>query len=459
MMKRALLIALSCLFLTCEISSAQNQCPTGSTKLICLLNQNISLSNVVSGQQVGAFKNDFEGSFSPLNAAIGRQSALLPLASPSAGITFTWNAPAKTFVPSTDSFGPILGERAETLGKGKVFIGFSYQYFKFEALDGVSLKQMPVVLTQQDSVSPSNSSVTCSINGNNTGACGFIRDVIKTANSIDLKAHQFTTFIAFGLTNRIDVSVAIPIENIRMGIFSAATIVDNSQTFVHAFVPTATCPDPCFQSSFSSVRNASGIGDMTFRVKGIAWKGERAGLALGVDVRVPTGDQLDFLGAGAAGFKPFVVWSYHSRISPHALVGYEVNGSSVVAGNISTGAKERLPGQLTYTAGADVWLTKRLTGAFDLVGQEVFEAERSSVGDFTEPAPCTDSNCTTFLPPNHDLALNLRAGSYNSSNVSAGLKFRPFGSLLLTGNVLIRLNDNTGLRAKYVPLAGLSYTF
>ena len=464
MLKHSLLTALFllCVFLTCTTASAQNLCPTGvaSDKLICLLNQNISLSSIVSGQQVGAFKNNFAGSFSPLNAAIGRQSALLPLASPSAGITFSWNAPAKTFVASTDSFGPILGERAETIGKSRMFIGFSYQYFKFDALDGVNLKKMPVVLTQQDTISPLAPTQTCSVNGNNTGtACGFIRDVIKTDNSIDLKVHQFTTFIAFGLTNRIDVSVAIPIENVRMGIFSAARIVDNSQTFVHAFVPTATCPDPCLQSSFSNVRSASGIGDMTLRLKGTAWKGERAGVALGVDVRVPTGDQLNFLGAGAAGFKPFVIWSYRSRISPHALVGYEVNGSSVVAGDISTGTKERLPSQLTYIAGADVWFTKRFTAAFDLVGQEVFEAERSSVGDFTEPAPCTDSNCNAFLRPNHDLALRLRAGSYNASSVSAGFKVRPFGSLLLTGNVLIRLNDNAGLRAKYVPLAGLSYTF
>jgi len=246
---------------------------------------------------------------------------------------------------------------------------------------------------------------------------------------------------------------------VRMGIFSAATIVDNSQSFVHGFVPTPTCPDPCLQASFSNVRNASGIGDMIIRVKGIAWKAERAAVALGVDVRVPTGDQLNFLGAGAAGFKPFVVWSYRSRISPHALAGYEVNGSSVVAGDISTGTKERLPSQLTYIAGADVWLTKRLTGAFDLVGQQVFEAERSSVGNFAEPAPCTDSNCNSFGTPNVDKSLLLHAGSYNSSSVSAGFKVRPFGSLLLTGNVLIRLNDNTGLRAKYVPLAGLSYTF
>lgn len=441
---------------------AQGPCPAASTKLICLLNQNVSLSSVVSGQPVGGYASNFNGSFSPLNAAIGRQSAILPLASPSSGITFSWDAAAKTFVSSTDSFGPILGERAETIGKNRVFIGFSYQHFNFDAMDGVSLKSMPVVLLQPDSISPSNSSTSCSLSGNNSGSdCGYVRDVITTNNRLDLKVQQFTTFIAYGLTNRIDLSLAIPIENVRMAVSTDATIVNNSASSppVHGFVPGPSCPDPCMQASFSNGRSASGIGDLTLRVKGTAWKNERSGLALGVDVRLPTGDQLDFIGAGAAGFRPFIVWSYRARFSPHALVGYEVNGSSVVAGDIATNIKAKLPSQLSYTVGADVWITKRLTAAFDLLGQEVFDAERISVGNFTEPAACTDSSCTSFLTPSQNQALLLRSASYNASNVSLGAKFKPFGSFLVTGNVLVTLNQNAGLRSKYVPLVGVSYTF
>jgi hypothetical protein len=453
---------LSCGFTLSVCAIAQNPCPNGSTKLICLLNQNISLSSVVSGQPVGGYATNFDGSFSPLNAAIGRQSAILPLASPSSGITFTWDAAAKTFVSSTDSFGPILGERADTIGKGRIFVGFSYQHFTFDALDGVDLKSMPVVLAQPSSISPSDSSTTCSLSGNNSGSdCGYVRDVIKTDNNISLRVNQFTTFIAYGLTNRIDLSLAIPIESVSMGISTNATMVNNSASSppVHGFAPSASCPDPCMQAAFSNSRSAAGIGDMTLRVKGTAWKNERSGLALGVDVRLPTGDDLDFIGSGAAGFRPFVVWSYRSRVSPHALVGYEVNGSSVVAGDITTGIKDRLPSQLSYAVGADVWFTKRVTGAFDLLGQEVFNAERVSTGTVAEPAACTDSSCTSFVAPNQDKALILQSGSYNSSNASLGMKFRPFGSLLVTGNVVIRLSQNAGLRAKYVPLVGVSYTF
>jgi len=200
---------------------------------------------------------------------------------------------------------------------------------------------------------------------------------------------------------------------------------------------------------------------MTLRVKGTAWKGERSGLALGVDVRVPTGDELNFLGAGAPGVKPFLIWSYHSRISPHVLVGYEVNGSSVLAGDVLTGDKEKLPSELTYAGGADVRLTKWLTASFDLIGEQVFQARRMAISDFTELGACMNSNCDPndgFKTPNVDRNLSQVTGSYNQTNASVGAKLRPVGGLVITLNAEIKLNDG-GLRPKFVPLIGASYTF
>jgi len=427
----------------------------------------------------GHFEASFlDSSFGPLSSDIARQAALVPLASPSSGITFAWDASANIFIASTDSFGPVLSDRAETIGRHRLFLAFDYQYFNFDSVDGISLRRLPVVLTHQDDaddgVTPGFS--TCSVNapaGNssNTNQCGFVRDVVRTNNSIDLKIHQFTTFVTFGLTNRIDVSVAIPIEDVRLGVFSDATIGhnDTNSRFKHAFTPRTGCPpsgapEPvCLEQPFSNIRTTSGIGDITLRVKGTAWKGERAGVALGVDVRVPTGDSLNFLGAGAAGVKPFVAWSYHARVSPHAVVGYETNGSSVIAGDISTGKKDKLPGALTYSAGADFWVTKRLTVAADIVGQQVFQARRTTMTTFTELGQCQDGAVLCdpdagFLPAKVDPVISQATESYNATNLSLGVRVKPVGALLLTGNVLIKLNDG-GLRAKFVPLVGLSYTF
>jgi hypothetical protein len=43
-------------------------------------------------------------------------------------------------------------------------------------------------------------------------------------------------------------------------------------------------------------------------------------------------------------------------------------------------------------------------------------------------------------------------------DISLGLKYSPFGNFLVTGNLLVKLND-AGLRATVVPLVGISYSF
>ena len=297
--------------------------------------------------------------------------------------------------------GRFFGDRADTIGRHRFFLGFSYQYFNFDQIDGQSLRDLPVVLPQADDPTTLSPKI-CSLNGDRLGDCGYIRDVVATENHLDLKIHQFTTFITYGLTNRVDVSVAIPIANVRLGIFSTATVKhnDSPNVYRHAFPFRDHCPlevpDPngvgdhnCLVNSFSNLNSASGIGDITLRVKATAWKGERAAVSTGLDVRLPSGDELNFLGSGTVGFKPFVIWSYRSRISPHTFVGYEVNGNSQIA-DISAEKKTRLPGQLVYSVGADAWLTKRLTAAVDIIGQQVFQAQRTSLGSFQEPGECVN---------------------------------------------------------------------
>jgi len=468
-----------CVFLISAVAAAQSLCSSGTTsdKMICLIPQVFGPNGLILPAGPSEFQNNFAGnSLVPLNSAIAKQSVLVPLASPSSGITFSWDSATKTFVSSTDSFGPIYAERAETIGRHRVLVGSTYQYLHFDSLDGVNLKDLPEVFTQPDNTQGAPTGQTCSaaIDGLNNGNCAYIRDVVKVDNRIDLKVHQFVTFVTFGLTNRIDVSLAVPITNVRLGITSVANIADISTTGVHAFDNRDGCPPPgpvanCLNQQFSSARISSGIGDMSLRVKGTAWKGERASLTLGAEVRFPTGDALNFLGSGAAGVKPFVVWSYKARLSPHVNVGYEANGSSKIAGDIATGSKDKLPSQFTYAIGADVWLTKRITFAADYVGQQAFQAQRLKRTTFTELGACTPNAEDPFNPTcpvgddprnvgNQDANLSQATGSFNISNFSVGSRLRPFSNLLITGNVLVKLNSG-GLRANVVPLIGVSYTF
>jgi len=479
---RKQLLAIFCFFIVANVVGFGQTpaCPSGATsaKLICMIPQIYGPGLQIQAVNFGGapvddhFQTVLTSNLSPLNSAIARQSAILPLASPSSGITFSWDAAAKTFVGSTDSYGPILGERADTIGKYKVSLGFSYQYFDFSNLDGVSLKNLPSVYFQSDETNTATGD-HCSLSGDSTGSCGYIRDVVTTSNRVDLKVHQFTTFVTFGLTNRIDVSAAIPIESVHMAVYSNATIVNNidasGNVFAHTFPFRTGCGSlnvpvsPCSNQQFSSASTSSGIGDITLRVKGTAWKGEKSGLALGADFRIPTGDSLNFLGSGAVGVRPFIVWSYRARVSPHALVGFEVDGSSQIAGDVTTGVKDKLPGSLSYVIGADTWITKRVTAAFDLVGQDVFQAGRVSVKNVPEPAACLDSSgqCDPgqgFATPTNAPIVTPFVASYNSLFASVGAKFRPTSNLLILGNVLFKLN-NGGLGLKAVPMIGVAYTF
>jgi outer membrane putative beta-barrel porin/alpha-amylase len=154
----------------------------------------------------------------------------------------------------------------------------------------------------------------------------FQQDIIATQNRIDLKVHQFTAVGTFGVTDRFDVSVAIPILDVRMAVSSNATInsfeaaTDIPPCCVHRFDSANADSQENFidraHPNFFNNNTYSGIGDVIFRGKFQALKGEKAGLAVGLDVHLPTGDERNFLGSGTWGLRPFATFSYVGRISP-----------------------------------------------------------------------------------------------------------------------------------------------
>src|SRR5215469_6071044 len=466
---------------------AQAQTCPAPNKLICV----IPLLYDPSVGQVGVnlpnqahkahFDSDFQSNAAALNSSVGSELTSLRLASPTSGIIFLFeNGVLKR---STESYGPILGERAETIGRHRVFVAGTYQYFPFSSLDGIDLKHLPAVYNHADTVNPDGTHNNDPIHNPSPGIPGVELEYIRTTNRIDQKVHQFTFYATYGLTNRIDVSVAVPILNVRLGIVSHATIVrtpdpisqpippqaDPNSLLGHLYAGTGpmegcaatqSCsgyfhyfdpmhPATSLTADFPNARTASGIGDVVLRAKGTVFKRERAAVALGADVRLPSGDENNFLGTGAAGVKPFLSASYRARISPHANLGYEFNGSSILAGNAVKGTKGRLPDQLFYSAGVDAGVTKKLTLAVDLLGQRFYEAPGLRIGAWEDVLKNLHPDVAQTIPIHR---------SFNTDDLALGGKYSPFGNWLVTGNVQIKLDDG-GLRAKVVPLIGVSYTF
>jgi hypothetical protein len=378
------------------------------------------------------FNSAFQAEFTQFNISLASQLASVPLPSPASGFTYELDPALGVFKRSTQSFGPILAERAETIGKHKFSLGFNYQHFTFDTIEGVDLGSLPAVFTH-DNAAP-----------------GGRADVVTTDNAIDVRVGQFTTFLSYGLGNHLDLSVAVPVVSVDLGVVSNATV---------RRIGTASSPATHFfrdasggfgiTKTFSASGKASGIGDVIARLKAELLKSGATGVALGVDVRFPTGDEMNLLGSGAYGAKPFLVISVSKKVlSPHLNVAYQWNGDSVLAGNVASGEKRSLPDQFVYAAGIDIGVTSRVTLALDVLGRRVLDSPQME----TETFNALDGR-TTF--PNIHF---LQDRDFNQINGAAGLKINAGGRLLLDFNLLFKLDD-TGLRDKVTPLLGFEYSF
>jgi hypothetical protein len=69
------------------------------------------------------FNSAFQSNFRQFNIALASQLTSVPLPSPGSGFTYRFDPATGTFARSTQSFGPILADRAETIGRGKVVLG------------------------------------------------------------------------------------------------------------------------------------------------------------------------------------------------------------------------------------------------------------------------------------------------------------------------------------------------
>jgi hypothetical protein len=364
-----------------------------STDLYCLL------PAAFHTQASPAF-NAFNAFFAPFGAELSE----LPTARPG-GLTLTFDH--GMLVPANESLGGLFTERAETVGRHHIFLGFDYQNFRFGTIDGQNMKYLPIVLYY-----PPQQVYTA------------------TTNRLDLRAGQYTAVIAAGLTTRLDLSVAVPLERVSM-----KANVQGSE-----YGPGGAA------ASFSEYvpGHSSGFSDVVVGVKGLLLQRGSFRLGAGADVRIPTGDELNFLGAGTVGVRPYLVISRRARVSPHLNTGYQWNGDSILNAS-STGAKQQLPTNFFYTAGVNLEAGKHCTVVADILGRTVFNAPRLA---------------TPTGVPGFGLAPSVQPyyGTYNTTDASFGMKAETFAHLVVTGNVTMQL-DSGGLRARAVPLIGIARSF
>lgn len=378
------------------------------------------------------FNSAFQSNFTQFNVALVSQLTSLPLPSPASGFTYAFDPATGTFRRTTRSFGPILSDRAETIGRGRLSASFNYQYFSFDSLDSVDLSAVPAVFTHDD----------FQLGGGRL-------DVVTTANSVEATLAQWTGAITYGITDRLDVSMALPIVKTSLSVLSNAQVrrIGTSDPRVHFFHDDTAPGGFGDRKQFAATGSASGVGDLILRVKAnVLREGPRA-LAVGVDLRLPTGDEKDLLGTGALGVKPFAVWSStYGRLSPRANIAWQWNGDSVLANDVRVSIEGALPKQLLYVVGTDVGVSEHFSLALDLLGQHVFDTPLLVSRTLVVAAPGQPS-----FPD-----ITFRSGSIDALAGSTGLKVNIAPHILANFNLRFSIAGG-GLRDRLTPLVGIEF--
>ncbi len=386
------------------------------------------------------------------NDELATALATFPLASSAGGFSYRYDPTLGTFTRANQSFGPIYSERADTIGKGKFNGGVNYSHFTFDRIDDLSLTggDLKLVFTHID--------VPSYVKG----------DVITADLRMNVTADVTAFVLTYGVASNFDLGIAIPIERIDVTAQTTAAVqrlATQQNTGIHRF------SDGSSTTTFSADGSASGIGDILLRGKWRFLPGRAGGgLALAADVRMPTGEERDLLGAGTWIGGGFLIGSLQlGTFSPHVNAGYTWSSNAPSSSGGLAETVSTIPNYISYAAGFDWAIQPRITFIVDVLGRTYRNAQAVTVVDTQYTAITGDNLGGACLcepegenPPrtiHQDFPqLTSSTASISTWQGSIGLKVNPYANLLVTANVLFSLNRK-GLQDSISPLFALDYAF
>ena len=346
-----------------------------------------------------------------------------PVGATSSGVTyqFVGGLPVKT----ATSGGPIFGERSQTLGKGRFFVGTNISAMHFQRLRGVRMDDIEFNFTHQDT--PPVDSL---------GSPFFENDVIgvRVAMNVNLIV---TTFVAsYGLVDGVDLSVAVPVVHASVQGTSVATIHPAGYPSPHRFAGTDSAPVMTAVAGMDGA--ATGIGDVAARLKINVSQSNSFGAALLLDGRFPTGNDDNLLGSGKFSGRGLGILSARvGTLAPHLNFGYVFRDAKQANNSI------------VATAGFDNAVASWATMAFDLLSEwQLGDSKLQIPGPVQYQAPFPHTVDPTNIPAQKDDFLS----------ASVGFKFQTRRGVLITTNALFPLR-NSGMQPSVVWTAGFEYNF
>ena len=367
-----------------------------------------------------------------LQGSIALGVATAPAPSAGSGEAFRLSPLGVPVRADEKSLGPILSERALTMGRRKYLIGANVTEMRFDNLRGTSLEDLRFNVVQRD-LPPL---------GPPLGDPAIERTYLAVTTRMGFEARVANLFFTAGITDRLDLGVMVPFVAASISGFSDAEIVvSEGEDPAAGFSFGGPTEDPRLRDrSILPLQKASGLGDISVRGKyRLTGSESRLGVAFLGDLRFPTGRAEDFLGSGAVWVQGLGILSVEAGagLSPHVNAGMvlrsgEGQRNAVV---VALGADQRASHRLTLAAEL---LGRIPLGSNPLVQREVVIRDAQGVD-----ATVSTSNFPTLR--DHQL------------DAAAGLKLRLW-KLTLVSSAIVPLNDG-GLRSPLLWTLGLQGGF
>ncbi len=377
------------LTLTLSSAPAQAQQTVSEIVLFLLTNRSVATDDFVRDADAAV------ATYETISRFLTVELGTLPIASSAGGFAYRFDRTLGTMVLSSDSFGPLFTERSLTAGKDQVSFGVSYQHAGFGEIDGRSLGDGTLVSTAtklRSEPAPFD---------------------VETL-TLRVRADTITFAGNYGVTDELDLSVAIPF--VRLNISGERFDTYRGRRFLQAGASVS----------------ASGLGDVVVRGKYNVFRDGGSGVAIGSELRLPTGNEDNLLGASGFGFQPRVMASYES-------------GNVAISGNLGYSIRESAD-ELDYRGALTFNPVRRLTLIGEILGR------RLSLGQLTEattPHPQLTGVDT--------IRLTSIANNANRLVAVGGFKWNITDTWLFNASVLRPLTS-AGLNAGWVPAFTFDYS-
>ncbi len=363
----------------------------------------------------------------PIVQRVALRGIDFPIPPTTPDVAYAFNFESGSYERSSESLGPSFLERAATVGKGWVELGASYLYANLTDEGGESFGKRI-------------SMTALATAGGQTFAGAF------RGTDFSLVSHVISFSATYGITNRWDVNVLVPL---------VYTVLDLKGRAAAGVDERAAAGTFKFSDLFSN--DAFGPGDLLLRTKYRFLQGSLVDLAGALALRLPTGSTGDFQGLGDTTLAPSLIASRtFGRHDVHGQLGVEVNADDL----------ERTRARYGFGVTLQPW--DRFAFLLDLIGSSSFVDDRFDVvapplsilpvgvpPDFTrcrqDPSlgicrPTTAGKISAFVPRSDVL------------DVAPGFKVSLGGTVVAFASAIVPITSD-GLRAEVIPAGGVEFGF